>query len=755
MPEGTLSDEILSGGRPGGEQGSPVQLRDYWLMLLKHRWLIVVCMACSLAAAAAVSLLTVPLYQATAVLNVERDHANVADVGNTLQTNYDAEFIPTQTRLMTSREVAERAVKRLNLLENPEFGGRRTRMPWNRNGIVTPAISRVAGELQRYIEVRPIRGTNLVELAYTAHSPQMAADVANALCDAYIDWNLESKFEVVGQASRFLTTQVEQLKNEIDQKEAQLQTYGRSKDIISADPQTNATLQNLESLNKEYADAVADRVAKEAKFHEVQTARPDTIADTLSNGVVAGLRADISRLEREYADKLTLYRPEWPGMIQLKSQIDKTRQNLTTVTAETVAKVRDVARSEYLTALRREESLKSVLQGQKSEAMNLKSNEIEYTNLRVEVDTKRALLDTLLKRQAETELTSRLRGERLSNIRVVDRALPPETRFKPSYKANGMLGILFGAALGLGLAFLFEYLDRSIRNADQVESFLRLPALGVIPSSRNAGGKIYGYSRQKKKEVTPQVTAAIELLPELQPRSFISEAYRDFRASLLLSQAGGVRTIGITSSVSSEGKSSTATNLAVVLAQLGKRVLLVDADLHRPRLHEIFKVSNRSGLVSILVHDAKPSEIILKTQIEGVYLLPSGPHSPNPSALLASDLMARLAKYASQNFDFVVFDTPPIAAVADALIVGQLSDGIVLCIRGGKTPRELAAHARDRILRSNIRILGVLINNLDQSALGYGYQGNYRYAGYYADPAATGEGTTTAARSGRPSRAAS
>jgi len=722
---------------PATVTGQEIHLAEYWAVVVKRRRLIGLCVALALILGAVISVLSRPTYRATTTLDIEKDKASPVDVasGPVSYVGSDPEFLPTQTKLMKSREVAERVVARLNLAQSPEFNPAR-------KGLARKADEAAAGKdliagtalkVQAIVEVVPIRGTNLVELSYIASSPKLAAEIANSIADAYIDWNLESKFEVVGQASQFLTTQIEQLKSEIDRKEQQLQAYGRSKDIVSVDPHANGTLQNLESLNKDYADAVSDRVAKEARYHEVQTARPDTIADTLSNGLVSQLRNDQARLEREYAEKLNLFKPEWPAMQQLKAQIDKSHQHLDSVIQETVSKARDVARNDYLTSLRREESLKSVLQGQKSEAMTLNTNAVEYTNLKTEVDTKRNMLDTLLKKNAETQVTARLRGERLSNIRVVDRALPPNKRFRPSYRQNAILSLFLGAALGIGMAFLLDYLDRSLRSAEQVERVLQLPALGIIPAV-GAEGAAYGYGYgyglralrgKKNAEGGKADRIPIELLPHEQPRSTIAEAYRAFRTSLLLSRAGGIKVIAVTSTLPSEGKTSTALNLAVVLGQLGKRVVLIDADLHKPRLHETLRISNRVGLVSILAENIPPTDAIQKTAVPGVFVVTSGPNSPNPSGLLSSDAMKKFIEFVSMNFDYVVIDTPPVSPISDALLLGNLTDGVVLAVKGGKTPREQIIRVRDKLLRANVKILGVLINNLVENTVGYGKYYSY------------------------------
>ena len=389
------------------EQDQPtLHLSQYWDVVVKRRRLIILGVLIAVAVAGLISFLSKPLYRATVLLKVEREQGSALDLGESYRA-WDPDFLPTQRDLMQSREVAERVVKRLRLMDNPAFASPKS-SPFGDRQAASADLAAI--EVQKSVQTIPRRGTSLVELSVVQPNPKLAADMANAIAQAYIDWNIESKYLVVGQASRFLDTQIEQLKGELQVKEKELQAYGRQKDIVSTDPNTNATMQKLESFNKDYAEAVADRVAREARFYELQTARADTIADNLSSGLVSQLRNDQARLERDYAEKLNVYKPSWPAMQQARAQIEKNKQNLDSVIQETVAKARDTARTEYQTALRREQSLKGVLRGQTSEAMTLNSNAVEYNNLQTEIETKRTLLDTLLKRHAETEVTSRLRG---------------------------------------------------------------------------------------------------------------------------------------------------------------------------------------------------------------------------------------------------------------------------------------------------------------------------------------------------------
>lgn len=716
-----------------------IGLPEAWSIVVKGRKLILFSLFAGLLTAILITLFAEPKFRAAAVLNVERDTGRFFEVGSEAQsyTFYDPQFFATQTRLMRSREVAERVVTRLNLLGHPELAPPRSgffRFFGGAAGTTTGDLAKAAGRIQENVTATPVPGTNLVELAYIGRNPKITADITNALAESYIDWSLESKFQVVGQASKFLGTQIEQLKSEVDEKEQELHNYGMQKDIISVDPKTNVTLQKLESLNRDLATAMSDRVTKEAHYYEVQGAPNEALAQDTTDATVVGLKAELSKLQRTYNEKLQVYKPEWPAMQQLRIQIEEMQKTVNKAVHDAASRIRDDTRREFLTAQRRESALQAELSTQKQEAMQLNSNAVEFNNLRNEVETKRNLLDTLQKRQAETEVTARLRGQRVSNIRVVDRALIPGSPFSPSYPRNIWAGLIYGLIIGLGLAVFRDFLDRSLRTVEDVEHHLSLPALGVIPAVGTvlSPHRWYGYgarSKKKAKDADPE-EAKIELLPHMHQRSAVAEAYRAARAALLLSQAGGVRSIVITSCLPEEGKTSTALNLAIVLAQLDKRVLLIDADLHKPRLHDALRLTNRVGLVSILVENVSPTRVIQPTQIPGVAVVTSGPPSPNPSGLLSSESMRTLLQFAEMNFDYVLLDSPPLDSVADAMLIGAQTDGVVLCVEGGSTPRDRVRRICNRLRAGNVTILGVLINKFHEQTFGYGKAYRYYRAGY-------------------------
>ena len=712
-------------------------IADYWAIVVKRRWLIVVCVAGALVAGVLATVLSEPEYTAKTVLDVERQAATPVPFASSRgDGGSSSDFLPSQVQLMQSREVSERVVRRLNLLADPQFNPDRYAKyrPDASGRVPQPSEDDVVGaalRVQNWLDVTIVRGTSLVEIAAVAPSAKLAAAIPNAVADAYIDWNIESRFKYIGQSSQFLASQIEQAKAEIEAKERELLAYGRQKEIVSSDAGGNPALQKLESVSRDLASAVADRVAKEARYEELRNTSAEILAET-SSSEIPSMRAEIQRLERDYADKSSIYKPEWPAMQQLKAQIDSMKEALRSSVNSAAAKIVQAARGEYLTALRREQSLQAMSRSEQSAAIAGGSNAVEYRNLRVEIDTKRALLDNLLRQQGETEVISRLRDDQLTSVRIVDRALEPGGPFAPSLKKNLLAALVLGSALGFGLAFFLSYVDRTLRTPEQVERFVQLPPLGVIPA-RDTG---YVSSAIRARMFPGGRTAAdaddrsqaIELVPQREPRSPIAEAYRAFRTALLLSRAGGVKSIVMTSAFPGEGKTATATNLAVVLSQLGRRVLLVDADLHKSRLHEVFQIPNRLGLVSVLAEGIEPSRAIVKTAVPGVFLVPSGPEAPNPSGLLASDAMRKFLELAAVNFDHVIVDSPPVLPVSDTLVFAQQTDGVVLCVRGGSTAREHVRRARDRILRSGVPIVGVLINALEpEHTVYYRYEYGYGY----------------------------
>jgi polysaccharide biosynthesis transport protein len=612
-------------------------------------------------------------------------------------------------------------------------------------------LGALAERLRGGLTVDPVRNTQLVQLSYRSASPEFAAKAANSFAEAFIDMGIENRFTSAGKTSTFLGSQIETLRREIDDKQAKIRAFSRRTKTVPMEPGTSVTLKRLEALNAEYIEAKKQRIDKEAAYHELLSAPRETVADTLAVGVVGGMRADQLKLEREYETKLKTYKPDWPAMVALKAEIDKGQQHLTSVMNEVVETAKKSAFSAYQTALRQEQGLEAEITKQKSEAVDQSSDSVEYNNLLVEIKTRSDLLNELLRKQSENDVQARLQDTRDTNIHIVDHALVPGGPFQPSLRKDLTYGLLLGLLLGVSVSLLIEFLDRTLKSPEEIERHLALPTLAVIQDIAEAG-KSYGYERygygygygygespraaarvrpasaagttggggkpasrsrlERKKRAAPDPGAAqIELVPHERPRTPISEAYRALRTALLLSSAHELKVVAVTSAVAGEGKTATATNLAIVLAQLGRPVLIIDSDLRKPRLHQVFKVSNQVGLVSHLTHStAQLEDVFLPTQVPNLWVTPSGPIPPNPSELLASDRMREILKQVRERFEYVIVDTPPTLAVTDSTIVGALADGVILTLRTAKVMRDEARMCRDRLRSADVRILGAVLN---------------------------------------------
>jgi polysaccharide biosynthesis transport protein len=731
----TIDPRTQVDNSPVEEAPREINLAEYWSVIVRRRRVIGLSVGAALAVGLAASVLSRPKYRASALLDIEPVQANVLSGSASANYGTDAAFLPTQIQLLESRDVSELAARKLGERDSHALRPRRSGFFGSRGESEQPGrnstSSALAGRIRSGLSVTSVRNTNLVSVSFVGDSAAEAADVANAVVEAYVEWNMETRAHSDELTAQFLSGEIADLKGQIKAADQRLLAYGEQKGIASPDSKSTNAAEGLQSLNSDYTAAVADRVAKEARYRELENASAETATQNASSGLVAQLKADQARLEREYAEKLNLYKPQWPAMQQLKTQIDEGSARLQAVIEDTAAKVREAARSDYLTAVRREQSLKQMLQSQKGEAFKSSGNAIEYNNLRTEADTKRAVLDTLLKRQAEMNVLARFQAQATSSARVVEKALPPSAPFRPSYPLNLLLALLLGGGIGLGGAFVAEYVDRSLRTPEQVEQYIGVPGLGVIPSVGEARSRTYGPKSSRKAKGESPSSQSIELFPHEHVRSGVAEAYRALRTSLLLSKPGGARCILVTSAVPLEGKTSTAANLAVVFGQLGRRVLLIDADLHKSRLHEVFHISNRAGLVSLVAENIRSEDVVEVTRVPGVFLIPAGPNSPNPSALLSSDRMTEFLDLARKNFDFVIIDTPPVIPVADALILAPQTDGVVLCVKAGRTPRNQVAQACESLLQAKATVLGVLLND-HAEALGP-YSRSFYYGGYYTE----------------------
>ncbi|MDH5715252.1 MAG: polysaccharide biosynthesis tyrosine autokinase, partial [Candidatus Aminicenantes bacterium] len=585
----------------------------------------------------------------------------------------------------------------------------------------------------KQLEVQPIRNSRLAEISFISHEPRLSAEITNAMAEGFIESNLEATYYASREAYDFLSKQIDELKTEIAAKEEEMQHYAGQKGIIALEGDENIIISKLADLNAEYTRAQTERIAKESYYNQMKNASPDSIPEVLKNPVIQDLKKEYARLEREYAQKSKSFKEDWPEMVRLKSELDNTKLRLDEEINDIVTKVRKSAESEYETALARESGLKEMLDIQKAEAIELHRNSILYTTLKTEVDNKRKLLDSLMKRGDEAGVSAELRDLGTSNIRIIDRAEIPQSAYRPRKKLNIMLSIFVGLMLGTGLAFFFEYLDSSLKNREDVEMYLKLPTLAIIPSLdglKTSKAYRYGYRSYYGHESPEKLPTSIEKIAHTHPMSSISESYRSMRTSLLLSSPESPpKLILITSSQPSEGKTATAINIAITLTHLDKRVLLLEADLRKPKLARIFNINKEPGLTNFLTQNIKIATVIKKTDISNLFIIPSGKLPPNPAELLSSAKFDALLESCRGSFDHIVVDSPPLIAFTDPQLLATKVDRVILVVKGADTPREAVMLGKEKL--NDAKIVGVVLNDLDIIEHHYYYRHYYYYGKKY------------------------
>jgi polysaccharide biosynthesis transport protein len=706
-----------------------VHLTHYWTVIRK-RWKVAAAILVSVMAVTfLVSYFQKPLYRAAIQIQIERDSRalTIEDIFGIAAS--EQQFFQTQFVLLKSRGLALRVVEDHKLYNDPAF------YPPGVAGKTPAEIEDIkeslAGALIPRITVSPVKNTSLVDISYIGDSPALAQKIANAWGDSYIRMNIAKKIETVQQANEFLSRQISTVRADLDLSRQQLQEYGESRGIITVGESSgNVTMQKLTQLNSDLTAAQNLVFEKQAALTALQNTPAETVGNT--DPLVLRLADELARLQRDYSEKLGQFREGHPTMQQLAGQIEKTRVARDTAVRQAYTKAVEAARAEFSAASSREGSLRRAYAEQRTEAQQLNVDAAQYLDLRMAVETKQGQLATLQKQLSETEVAARLRGSASSNVHWVDRARLPGGRFNMTMKKNLQNAFPLGIILGLGAIFFLEYMDRSVKSPEDLERVTGLASLGVIPAAASVArgsGYSYAYGRSSPRlravDAAGEKTPDIELIPHTNSRSPIAEAYRALRTSLLLASANSPKVIVVTSSFAREGKTTTSVNLATVLAQMGRPVLLADADLRRPRVQKVFQSRSSFGLVNYLAANIPLDDVIQPTEVPNLSVILSGPIPPNPSELLASERMKQMIEEVRGRFAYVIFDSPPVLAVTDAVVLSAHADGVILCVHGGQTARELVQRSSERLRQANIPILGAILNNLDLHQYGYNYKKSY------------------------------
>ncbi|HUC44393.1 MAG TPA: polysaccharide biosynthesis tyrosine autokinase [Candidatus Sulfotelmatobacter sp.] len=721
------------------QPGSARHLLDYWAVLRRRRGVIALSVATVTLATLVGSFLATPLYRSTVTLQIERQSPDILKVRDVASIDYSfaayTDFYQTQYKILSSDAVARTVVERLGLTAHPRFqaGDGKPGLYANLRGLLPGALPArprdpvevAANRLKEKLEIAPVRNSHLVEVSWVAPEPKLAADVANAVVDSYVEFNIQSSYQTSDQAREFLVNQIATLRKEIAAQESLLQGYGETKHIVSADDESNITMKALSDIAAKRTLAETVLAEKEARFKAVRDTPASALPETVSSELIARLKQEVAQYEAEYSEKAKQFKDDWPGMQQLRSKMDQARAGLDAETEAIGANVRRAAEADYRQALEAVRGLSALLDRQQDAAQSLKRDAVEFKSLQSDVQKKRETLNALMTRQNEMALTSRLKDldATSSNIRIVDHARPAAFPFRPDRKLNLLVGLVFGLTAGIALALMLDYLDNTIVSAAEIDRVVALPVLAVVP--HHAGPAAPSRLRPRAEPVAAET---IDMVAHRDRKASSSEAYRALRTALLLSNPGHPpREIMVTSALPDEGKSSTAINLAIVLAQMSRRVLLVDADLRRPRLHRAFRMDGTTGLSTLLSGLATdPKALVRGTPVSGLDVLPSGPVPPNPSELLDSPTFAELGnRLVASGYDHVIYDSPPALAVADPVIVASVVEVTVVVARAGRTPRESLRLAVETLSQGGRRPIGIVLNDFDARRHGYTTYGYY------------------------------
>jgi capsular exopolysaccharide synthesis family protein len=571
------------------------------------------------------------------------------------------------------------------------------------------------------LSVTKVPRTRVVEIGFLSPDPQLSVKVVNALVSDFIEQNFRTKYESTMQTSNWLSQQLLDLQAKVETSQEKLVRYQKEAEILGIDEKQNITTAKLNELNEQLTKAQASRIEKQALYELTLKGDPELIPGVSENKIIQKLKDQQAEVRNEYAQAETQFGSSHPKIVQLKTQLLQIEGAIET-------EVRKLARrmeNEYSGAKLREALLAQALEQQKGEANRLNERAIQYNLLKREMETNRELYEGLLQRLKEAGIASGLRS---ASIRVVDTPRLPLRPSKPNIFFNLMVALMVSTVGGLALALALEQMDTSIRDPQEAASVAGLPSLGVVPLDREApaGLRVRRHLMGKAGNGQP-AEDLVHLVTLARPMSDVSESYRALRTSLLLSSPGGPpRMILVTSGLPQEGKTTTSVNTAVVLAQRGARVLLVDADLRRPGVHRFLGLQPHSGLSQLLARDGNLGEIVASpTSVPGLSVILAGPPPPYPAELLGSAAMKRLLAQWRAEFDHVVVDTPPVLTVTDAVVLSQDMDAVMIVIRAGQTTKQALRRTRDVLRQVNARLTGVVVNALDFRAHSYYYYGPY------------------------------
>lgn len=786
---------------PDRDAEERAHLLDYWRSVRKHLWMIIGITVLTTALAIVYMARKPDIYEAKAEVQIDLENNNPAlgaSKSNSVIMVNDPAYFNTQLQILTRPRLLRRVVKELDLEHNPAFQIQppQNRSTWQRllRGVglgsgtrkdASPtgpqeedmtlardnssSLSRedlaenkrlapYVEALQKNLKVEPIkenrlptRETRLIDISFTSPNPQLAARIVNAIADSFVLQNLEKKTETNTTTGDFLQKRTAELQSLIRNGEEKLINYAKNNQILSLDASQNTVVERLAGLNRQLLEAENERKLAEAAFRAAQSPRAaEALADEAAKQI-GEAETKLADLRQRREQLLVEDTEESPEVKQVDKQIAVIENHIRETRRRAASTVTTNLETRYRQSLAREQSLRAAFNQQRGETLTQNEAAINYRIIQQEIETSKTLLDGLLQRSRENDVV--LVGTP-NNITVVDYANTPDVPIGPNRPLSIVLALVLSLAAGIALALLLEYLDDTLHTLEEVERLLRLPALAVIPSVReltrrrllSGAGGATALQLQKQGD-----SAHPELLLNVDSRSALAEAFRQLRTSVLLSTAGHPpQTLLVTSSQPAEGKTTTAVNVALTLAQTGVRVLIIDADMRRPRLHSLFEVDNSRGLSSILASQMDEHEVLAvvrRHEASALHLITSGPIPPNPAELLGSEQMRRLLKLLGDSFTHIIIDSPPISAVTDGVLISSLVDGVLLVVHGGQSSREVVRRSRQLLQDVGAKILGVILNKVELRPHDTYYNQYYRQ-GYYGSDVDEADGVASSGTRG-------
>jgi succinoglycan biosynthesis transport protein ExoP len=742
-----------------GENEPLVDVWRYWRTIRRHPRIVVGFTLGAVILMAVRLMGETPIYTAETTVQIQ---PNAEQGSSTLENLVEIEtaaanadqYYKTQCAILQSRNLAGEVVRALNLDREPAFNGQSRNSGWTRwwPGLISrepvakpaPTLRQLpaeddfdlsaapapAGAVHAYLnmlKVLPVSDTNLVKIAFATPDPNLSAELANAHVAAYERQQNRMRGHQSEEAQRFLSDKLAEIKEQLQKSEAALNAYRRTKGIIpgliSVDGKDAVVLDRLADLNKQLTAAQVARITLESQVQLINRHDYASLPEVMQNVTVQELRKQLNDLYGQSAALSSQFKGSYPPLAKLRAQIGEVEARLNAGINNVVSGIQ----AQYREAVGKESELQAEMGRQRTETLNLNDAAAQYAILQREVDTNRELYNAVLTRMKDVEVVS---GDQHTIVSVINSAEAPTLPTTPRKVRDLTLSLVFGLACGIGLAFLFDFLDNTLKNPEEAENYLRLPSLGVVPDFASVGiNESYG-SRQllADRSALPAIPGR-ELVSAHGSYSSLGEAYRNLRTALLLSRAGAPpKIILISSATSREGKTVTSVNLATMLAQLGPSVL-IDADLRRSRCHQVLAIDNLAGLTETLTGSRKWPEVIRPTEIDNLDFLSAGSAPPNPTELLGSPKMAEILAAMGERYSYIVIDSSPVLPVSDALLLASLVDGVVVVVNGVATPRQQVKTACARLEYARGKILGVVLNRIHLQSPDYYY---YYHHDYYA-----------------------